>query len=258
MSRTILPYVAALALLVPAGRGAAQDQPKKKAGAAAALLDVKGQLLDTDPVDQVHNQPCKLYTVKLLQGKTYTIDLESDAFDTYLRLETAAGKELEEDDDGGKDTDAQIVFAPDKDDTFKVVATRFDDDGSGNFTLKVRELKLKTGKALDLGADGLNVGGRLTNKDPADPVGPKNRYKAYSVKMKAGRAYAIDFESDDFDAFLRVHDGRFRKLAVDDDGGDGLNSRLTFRPDADGVYHVIATTLDGELGAFRLRVREGE
>ncbi|MFO0865961.1 MAG: hypothetical protein U0744_15145 [Gemmataceae bacterium] len=45
-------------------------------------------------------------------------------------------------------------------------------------------------------------------------------------------------------------DNRFKLLESDDDGGGNLDSRITFRPRENGVYHIIATTLDGDLGDF--------
>jgi hypothetical protein len=37
--------------------------------------------------------------------------------------------------------------------------------------------------------------------------------------------------SQQFDAYLRLEDSTGRQLAADDDGGDGLNSRITFKPE---------------------------
>src|SRR5205085_2396099 len=122
---------------------------------------------------------------KLKKGKTYVVDMVSMAFDTYLRLEDAQGNQVAEDDDSGGDLNAQIVYAPEADGTFKVIATRFA-DGTGNFTLQVRELSYKTGKVLSLKQGELLINGKLTNDDPQDPLGPKNRFKLYSIKMTAG------------------------------------------------------------------------
>jgi hypothetical protein len=246
-----------VALLLLAGVVTSQDETvKRKKKAKADLLDVKGQLLDTDPVDAVHRQPCKLYTVNLKKEKTYVIDLESSDFDAFLRLESSKGDAIAEDDDGGGDLNSQIIHIPDQDGGFKIVATRLGDDGKGAFRLRVRELKYKANKPVEVGENGLKIDAKLTMDDAEDMVGPKHRYKLYSVKMTAGRTYTIDLESSQFDAFLRLHDGKFRKLAEDDDGGNDLNSRIVHRATADGVYHIIATTFDGEVGDFTLKVRE--
>jgi hypothetical protein len=236
-------------------QAAQKEEPKNKSDKP---LDVKGQLQDNDANDPARNQPCKIYMVKLKKDKTYVIDMASVDFDTYLRLEDSQGKQLDEDDDSGggvNGLDAQIVFTPEKDDSFKIVATRFA-DGTGNFALTVRELAYKTGKVQALKDGRLKVESKLTNDDPEDVLGPKNRYKIYTVKMVANRTYTIDLVSTDFDAFLRLTDAQFRKLAEDDDGGGDLNSRIVFIPKTDGSYHIIATSLDGQLGSYTLTVRE--
>jgi hypothetical protein len=229
--------------------------PKKQAGAA---LDVKGQLQDNDPKDPKRDQPCKTYMVKLKKSTTYIIDMASVDFDSYLRLENVKGVQVAEDDDSGRGVtglDAQIVFTPETDGTFKVVATRFA-DGTGNFALAVRELSYRTGKVQPIDKGELKIESKLTSDEPLDPLGPKHHYKVYSVKMVAGRRYTIDLVSNRFDAFLRLHDAQFKKLAEDDDSGGNLNSRIVFMAKADGVYHIVATTFDGDLGVFTLTVRE--
>jgi serine protease Do len=235
------------------------DPPAKKADKPDNPLSVKGQLDENDPNDPVRNQPCKTYEVKLKKGRTYVIDMVTPDFDAYLRLDNAKGEQVAEDDDSGGDLNAQIVFTPEEDATFKVIATRFA-EGTGTFTLKVSQLVYKTpARAQTVGNDGtLKIQEKLTKDDPQDPLGPRNAFKLYSVQMKAGRIYTIDLVSNEFDAFLRLMDAKFTKLAEDDDGGGDLNSRIVFTPKADGVYHIVATTLDGDVGNFTLTVREEE
>jgi len=43
-------------------------------------------------------------------------------------------------------------------------------------------------------------------------------------------------------------------VLVDDDGGSGTNSRITFTPTVSGTYRVVVSTYGEEsVGAFRLR-----
>jgi hypothetical protein len=102
----------------------------------------------------------------------------------------------------------------------------------------------------------LKVEGELTRDDPVDPVLKKGFYKVYPIKLAAGAYYQIDLVSKDFDAYLRLEDARGNPLAEDDDSGGDLNSRIVFTPKSDGVYHLIATSLDGQLGDYTLSVRE--
>jgi hypothetical protein len=242
----------------PPKPGVKKGEPKEP----GTPLDVKGDLKENDAVDPVHNEPCKTFMVKLKKGKTYLIDMVSNDFDAYLRLENGKGGPLAEDDDSGGDLNAQIIYSPDADGDFKIVATRFDAaSGTGAFKLTVRNLSnaYKTGKAVPFKEGQLKIEGKLTNDDPVDIVGPKQRHKIHTVKMMVGRTYTIDMSSDNFDTFLRLMDGQFRKLAEDDDSGGGNNgtdSRIVFMPKTDGDYHIVATTFDGQIGDYTLTVRE--
>lgn len=99
----------------------------------------------------------------------------------------------------------------------------------------------------------------LTRADPLDTVRVGSHRKVYTVRMEAGRTYTIDMMSNAFDSFLRLEDASTgQNLAMDDDGGERLNSRIHFRAFRTGDYRVIATTLGpGQVGPFRVTVREG-
>lgn len=109
--------------------------------ASAALLQVKDALTSSDRIDRVQSK-CfhKAFETRLSAGRTYVIDLKTDQFDAYLRLENSAGKELASDDDGGDGHNARIVFAPSRDDTYRIIATSFE-PGVGIFSLTVREFE---------------------------------------------------------------------------------------------------------------------
>jgi len=93
------------------------------------------------------------------------------------------------------------------------------------------------------------IEGEITANDPRDRS--RNQpSKAYPMDLAAGRAYQIDLTSKDFDTFLRVEDANGREVAYDDDGGEGLNSRLVFTPTRTGQYRLIATSYQGGTGRF--------
>ena len=101
-------------------------------------LNVKDRLTKDDPVDKRRNAACKIHTVRLKAGNTYTIDMVSGEFDSYLFLDDANGKQLDEDDDSGGNLNARIIFNCTKDGDYKVVCTAFDPQRLGNFTLTVK------------------------------------------------------------------------------------------------------------------------
>jgi hypothetical protein len=88
-------------------------------------LVATAELSNKDPKYPRRGGPYKLHTVKLQADKKYQIDMMSSAFDSYLFLEDSAGKLLMEDDDGGDGLNARIIFVPKKTDTYRIIATTF-------------------------------------------------------------------------------------------------------------------------------------
>jgi hypothetical protein len=101
----------------------------------------------------------QVHAWKMVAGRTYVIDLDSDAFDAFLKLEDAAGKLLAENDDISPDNqNSRLVFNPKADGSYRIVATSFQEAGTGPYTLRVREF------------DPLKAGG--PNSAPSD-AGPR-------------------------------------------------------------------------------------
>ena len=76
-------------------------------------------------------------------GKTYTIDLVSEDFDAYLRLEHDDKGKLAEDDDGGGFQNSRIVFTPEATGVFRLVVTSCDPGQLGAYRLTIRETDAK-------------------------------------------------------------------------------------------------------------------
>lgn len=257
--RTILCLsLAALATL------AASPAPAQELGEKFMPIEIKGTLAQTDAKDRkLTNSPCKIHSVNLAEDKTYVIEMtkQEGDLDPYLRLEDADGNQLAEDDDSGGNLNARILFTARKTAAYQIFVTSFNSE-VGAYQLKVNERTVKayrTGKALAVDKNGIKIDGQLANSDPIDDVRPAKNYKVYSIQVEKDKTYVIDLESEAFDAWLRLLDSKFRQLAEDDDSGGNLNSRIEFRAEADGVHHIIATTLNGNVGAFTLRVaRKGD
>jgi len=67
--------------------------------------------------------------------------MESQLFDTYLRLEDNKGKVLAENDDisPGLNTNSRLLFSAPAAGTYRIVATSFEQRGQGAYTLTLRE-----------------------------------------------------------------------------------------------------------------------
>jgi CHAT domain-containing protein len=89
-------------------------------------------------------------------------------------------------------------------------------------------------------------------------LGPA-REVTYKVRLSAGKVYVIDMISPDpkaLDPFLRLFDATGKKLAEDDDGGEGVNARIIQSADSDGIHRIVAASFGDGRGKFDLTVRE--
>jgi hypothetical protein len=96
---------------------------------------------------------------------------------------------------------------------------------------------------------------------PGDVPDKERRHpcKIHTLTFEKDRVYVIDLMSRDFDCWLRVADADGKTLAQDDDGGEGLNSRLRFTAPKTGPFQVVATSFAGGAGTYVLKVRpEGQ
>jgi Bacterial pre-peptidase C-terminal domain len=226
-------------------------------GGAASGKEVKfeGQVANSDPTIKLGNREFhgKPHEVKMAAGKKYQLDMvkKDGSIDPLLFLQDKTGKVLAVDDDGGGFPNARIIFPCVKDDTYKLFAAAL--TGEGGYTLTIKEVGLtgQEAKVHEVGAGGLKIEGKL-NKDVRSII--------YQVKMEADKNYVIDMISPDqkaLDPFLKLLDSSGKQLAEDDDGGEGLNARITFRAPAAGTYRIIATSF-GNIGNgdFTLEVRQ--
>jgi hypothetical protein len=108
---------------------------------AVKVFETDGVLANMDAKDKTEvGGFCKTYKHKLIEGRSYQIDLTSKAFDAFLRLEDAKGKKIAENDDGGKGADARITYKPAKTAEFTIVCTTFAPGDTGKFTLTIHDI----------------------------------------------------------------------------------------------------------------------
>jgi hypothetical protein len=86
-------------------------------------------------------QRAQTHAIALSAGRTYVIDLESAQFDTYLRLEDGQGKVLAENQRiSPVNQNSRIIFTAPADGTYRIVATSYQQRGTGSYTLTIRVL----------------------------------------------------------------------------------------------------------------------
>jgi hypothetical protein len=117
-------------------------------------------------------------------------------------------------------------------------------------------------KPPKVGPDGkgrtkLNAVGALRQTDPIlkDPRfrDTNARMRSYLVSLTQDREYVITLDSKAFDPYL-ILEFKGKKVAEDDDSGGDLNARLVYRAAQTGVYRIVVTAFDGQIGDYRLKV----
>ncbi|MGF1579136.1 MAG: tetratricopeptide repeat protein, partial [Gemmataceae bacterium] len=81
------------------------------------------------------------HPLKMKAGHTYIIKMQSQQFDTFLRLHDSNGKKLDENDDivNGKIQNSRIQYTPKTNGTYRIVATSFQGRGRGQYEIMIRE-----------------------------------------------------------------------------------------------------------------------
>ena len=204
-----------------------------------------------------NDQPVQAWALEALAGETATIRLQSDDFDAYLFAFGPGMSEVMSDDDSGGGLDSELTLSFWETGTYTIGASALSSGSTGSYSLTVTDpvdaidmTDLSTaGRVLRMGS---NAMGTLTE---ADPVIDGQPVQAWAVEASAGDFATIELMSVDFDSYLYVVGPGLPEPLSDDDGGDGLNSRLVVSFPADGVYSVVASSLGGTTGDFVLSMR---
>ncbi len=131
------------------GNAVAEDLKQMNAGlvppgVGKIILSQQAVLMPNDPLRDGH--PTKTFTIKVQQGKTYVVDMQTTQFDMdpYLLIFDPANIKIAEDDDSGggmNNLDARIRFTANRTGTYTIGCTvwRQVPAGGGRFTVTVRE-----------------------------------------------------------------------------------------------------------------------
>ena len=106
----------------------------------------------------------------------------------------------------------------------------------------------------------VDVGGSVTGN-----LDDENDLDGFRVDLEAGGIYSFDLEGAATgrgtlsDPHLSLYSDSFNVshfIGEDDDGGEGVNSRLTYTATASGTYHLEVTEQVGATGTYTLSVRD--
>ena len=178
------------------------------------------------------------YTLQVESAGLYTIDLKSSEFDARLEL-SGNGMNMQ-DDDGGQGTDARLV-APLQPGNYTIEANTFH-SGEGAFYLDVQRTDLTEGVVFE-------DGHALPIDDTLSSFVGNDGTRSFVLTLPERSRVQIDASSNDLDAYLTLQ-GTDITLS-DDDGGGGVNARLSQVLDA-GEYNVSVRSMNSRGGLFRI------
>jgi hypothetical protein len=219
----------------------------------------QGELTDSDSVgDEQHRYDD--HTLRLEAGQRYRISVNSDAFDPVARLYRQGSTTALAENDDGDGLNSRITFTPRESGAYTLRVLAFSAEGRGAYTAGLATMPaLPPAQSVPW-----RDSGRIADSDPTDSVplpseaeGPAERtvvhYDEHVLRLEAGRRYIIRVNSSAFDPVARLYrDGETSPVAENDDGDEGLNSRISFVPETSGDYTLRVAPLasDGR-GAYR-------
>ena len=183
------------------------------------------------------------------QNDVVSITMNGD-FDGYLTVLDDGGIILTEDDDSGGDLQPAIssMVLP-QDGTYTIEVTGYGNFDAGDFTLE-----------LELLDDAVTVeGGLVVYGDTVSGFANGDNPPNYTFEGSAGDRINVSVNAD-FDGVLELYDPSGELIASDDDGGSGVNPRLTLITlPVSGEYRLVLATFDPvETGAYTLTLSTGD
>ncbi|ANP46270.1 PPC domain-containing protein [Candidatus Viadribacter manganicus] len=196
------------------------------------------------------------YRLQLVEGQGVRISMQATGTpdsisDPLLVLYGADGAELARDDDGGDGLNAWLEFQAPAAGAYYVEARGFTDDATGRYAINV--IGGEVGNTYDT-AEAL-----MPNGDPRTSfIGSAGDVDWFAIELIEGRPYRFNLDGLEdgalADPMLALYDSTGTQVAVDDDGGRGLNSYLSFASPTGGTYFAAVSSFDGQsTGRYSLR-----
>ena len=190
------------------------------------------------------------YALELQAGQRISVDLTSDAFDTYVALSSPTGKVYNNDDFDGSRNHSRWEGAIEESGTWTVVATTFAPAQGGAYTLRVDTGAAPTASAKE------RWSGSLASGDAT--VSSGELMDQQRISGQVGEHWVLDLRANGFDPFLIVRSPSGEQLQNDDFEGANDRSVLDMTLTEAGEYLVVVTTYrPGEVGGWDLSLERG-
>jgi hypothetical protein len=184
---------------------------------------------------------------------------EGQLRDPVLRVIGQDGVELASSDDSDGSLNPALDWTPQAGGAVFFEVSGYAGSNTGRYALNVNA---SAAPSDDLAANA-RTRGRIapggSNSSQLDFAGDRDWYR---VRLQGGQSYSFILNSGGdggLDPVVKVYDSAGTELAMDDDGGEGLNSYLEFVAPTTGNYYVEARGFsDDATGAYTLTARNGD
>jgi Tol biopolymer transport system component len=205
----------------------------------------------------VNNQP-NCYRAVLNEGEFVTFEgntSESEDLDIALTLYDRTGTWIDHNDDGPKGKDPQLDVVPTASGVYFIEVSKSGYGDGSNYSLAMREGYLDEAfRNAEMLREGESTRG-VVNAD-SDIYIPMYDWEGfghvYYFWGESGDEVVINVYAESIgsalDPVLILFDATQDYLDEDDDGGDGLDSRLRYSLESAGRYYVMVTSADGTSG----------
>lgn len=184
-----------------------------------------------------------VYTLAVAEAGLYRLSLDSEEFDTLLRLK-GEGLEMEDDDGAGNGETNSRLIAHLPRGSFQITASALSDDDNGAYTLRAERHEPPAGQTLHDSGEielGTEIAGFVTAGGEA-PV--------YTLTVPERGMLNILMRSSDVDSMLQLN-GPEVDLSDDDGAGNGFDARILTLVEA-GEYTIMPSSMDKRSGLFTL------
>jgi hypothetical protein len=198
------------------------------------------------------------FRLPLTEGETVRIALDSSPTegvgDPLVAIYDAEGQPITQDDDGGEGLNAFLEFTAPAEGDYYVEARGFSEEAQGRYTLTLTsgEIGANAESADMIAANGEGRTSVLQTPDDVD---------WFAIQMVEGRPYRLNLagagegEGSLADPLLTLFDAEGHQVAIDDDGGPGLNAYVTYTSVTGGVYYAAVSSFNaGAAGQYSLSV----
>ena len=217
----------------------------------------QGSLSSSDPsLDDGSYYDC--FTLQARAGERIAITLRSNDFDAYLSVlegancTNAVAAETDDDSAGGTDSRVQMTLGSGP---YSIRANSLGEGETGRYTLAVEGLTavgavdpIYLGRASSQWYGDLAAGDAVAEDD--------SWFDCYAFDARSGQTVGIGLTSQDFDAYLSLHEGGTCdvEIASDDDSlSDGTDAYIEHAIQRSGRYSIRANSFSsGEMGRYAL------